>query len=349
MAPTPKTRRHGSPCAKSWDDAWIDKVNETELTFGRTICGAKTPKGTPCTLPPNHENGRCKFHGGFDCTGAQPGNRNAVIHGLYARGLQQCGEHCPMWGHCPVADDELKRIPFDNRPQCPYETTQFQLALTDAEERLTRTNGRDQFDRHIAHQAALLQVMVNRAAAALSVSSFTDITTVKSEKHTSETAKMSAALTAFNRLSAEYRRYLALLENKYAVNRTHQEQRDDIRRRRCDAELTPEAHDNLHRTPIPGKAIAEEHLNAARETIGYLRKYRDERDNLPKKANPAYLERDICQYENKIRNIYIKAFDLYPQLRDAIREDPAHEPDLFPCGEATPAENPESSRSEALP
>ncbi len=72
--------------------------------------------------------------------------------------------------------------------------------------------------------------------------------------HCPPTTKTADALTAFNHLSAEYRRYLALTEIKYTVNQSHQEQVDDARRRRCDASLTPEAQDVLYRAPIPGKA-----------------------------------------------------------------------------------------------
>ncbi|HPO17486.1 MAG TPA: HGGxSTG domain-containing protein, partial [Candidatus Hydrogenedentes bacterium] len=68
----------GSTCSPAWDDAWVQTVNQAESKLGRRICGARTPSGTPCELAPEHKNGRCRFHGGFDLSGAQPGNRNAV-------------------------------------------------------------------------------------------------------------------------------------------------------------------------------------------------------------------------------------------------------------------------------
>ena len=52
----------GSPCSPRWDDGWVAAVNAAEAKANRRICGARTCAGTPCTLEPNHENGRCRFH-----------------------------------------------------------------------------------------------------------------------------------------------------------------------------------------------------------------------------------------------------------------------------------------------
>jgi len=85
-------------------------VNAAEQELGRRICGARTMAGTPCTLEANHENGRCRFHGGFDLTGAPKDNRNAVLHGLYSRRLQVCGSHCPQWTTCPLSGEDVERL-----------------------------------------------------------------------------------------------------------------------------------------------------------------------------------------------------------------------------------------------
>ncbi|MDZ4858763.1 MAG: HGGxSTG domain-containing protein [Candidatus Hydrogenedentes bacterium] len=68
----------GTPYSKLWDYAWIEKVHATEQTLNRRICGARTQAGTVCTLESDHASGRCRFHGGFDLTGAPKVNRNAV-------------------------------------------------------------------------------------------------------------------------------------------------------------------------------------------------------------------------------------------------------------------------------
>jgi hypothetical protein len=37
----------------------------------------------PCQSPAVKGRGRCRFHGGADGIGGQPGNRNALKHGRY--------------------------------------------------------------------------------------------------------------------------------------------------------------------------------------------------------------------------------------------------------------------------
>ena len=119
--PTDKTRRTqlGTPCSPVWDDEHIARVEEAELRLNRRVCGARTMAGTPCTVEANHDNGRCRFHGGFNLTGAQPGNRNAVIHGLYSRAIQVCGEQCPMWKTCPCAGPDIAKLEPRNARDVP--------------------------------------------------------------------------------------------------------------------------------------------------------------------------------------------------------------------------------------
>ena len=169
---TPKPHTSlGTPCSPAWDSDWIATVETREREVGHRICGARTLAGTPCALTSDHKKGRCKYHGGFDLTGAQPGNRNAVIHGLYARGLTRCGEKCPMWVSCPCASDDVAQLPPKERPICPYEKTQYDAAVTDALPRVPKTvcSQPHPLYRHVAHQFALLQVMMTRAGAALAL------------------------------------------------------------------------------------------------------------------------------------------------------------------------------------
>jgi hypothetical protein len=46
-------------------------------------CHARTRHGTPCRQPAVTGRKRCRMHGGADGIGGQPGNRNALKHGLY--------------------------------------------------------------------------------------------------------------------------------------------------------------------------------------------------------------------------------------------------------------------------
>ncbi len=105
-----KTTQKGTPCARSWDDAWVTRVNEFEAHYDRRICGARMMSGKPCTLGSSHPSGRCRFHGGFNLTGAPMDNRNAVMHGLYSRRLQICGTHCARWQSCPLAGPDVLKL-----------------------------------------------------------------------------------------------------------------------------------------------------------------------------------------------------------------------------------------------
>jgi len=155
QAPTPKPQsQRGTPCAKSWDDAWIATVEAAEERLDRRICGARTPAGNPCELRSNHDNGRCRFHGGFPLTGAPQGNRNAVIHGLYSRRLKVCDARCPLWDQCPCAGPDVQATPAPDRPICPYEQTEYNTALTDALARVATKPQPDPLDRHLAHNLA---------------------------------------------------------------------------------------------------------------------------------------------------------------------------------------------------
>jgi hypothetical protein len=48
-------------------------------------CGATTRSGKPCRSPAVGWKKRCRMHGGAPGSGAPPGNKNALKHGLYTR------------------------------------------------------------------------------------------------------------------------------------------------------------------------------------------------------------------------------------------------------------------------
>jgi hypothetical protein len=119
----------GTPRAESWDNPWLDFVAETELRLGRRICGAHAPDGEPCELGSTHPNGRCRFHGGHPRIGGQPGNTNALIHGLYSRRLRQCNNTCPVWNICPFAGPDVTALSERKRPICAYERQAYAIAM----------------------------------------------------------------------------------------------------------------------------------------------------------------------------------------------------------------------------
>jgi hypothetical protein len=260
-------KRHtslGTPCSPAWDSDWIAVVETREREVGHRICGARTLAGTACPLKPNHKNGRCKYHGGFDLTGAQPGNRNAVIHGLYTRGLTRCGEKCPMWESCPCASEDVAQLPATERPICPYEKTQYDAAVTDALPRVPKTvcSQPHPLYRHVAHQYALLQVMMTRAGAALALSADSNPLTTSGEgasgQQKSQLKGGCPHLTAFLRISAEYRRYLKLVEVEERQGLTETDLLEHRRRAGHDVSQEPEHQVELDQTePLVDQFAAE--------------------------------------------------------------------------------------------
>ncbi len=111
-----QTTKLGTPISPRWTRSWAAKVEAVEKQMGRRICGAHSPAWTPCKLSSTHPNGRCRFHGGAEGIGAPNGNWNALIHGLYARRLQRCGMHCPVWQWCPMAGKDVLALDPKERP-----------------------------------------------------------------------------------------------------------------------------------------------------------------------------------------------------------------------------------------
>jgi len=199
----------GTPCSRLWDDAWIEKVHTSEQNLNRRVCGARTQAGTVCTLESDHASGRCRFHGGFELTGAPKGNRNHVVHGLYSRRLLVCGEHCPMWNSCPCAGPDVKAMEPKERPTCPYEQTEYNALVTDGMSLVERRADANPLDKQAVHMLALLQVMMSRAAATLGTHKLTQmIVTVNCQRHDE---RMNPAFAALMRLMWEYRHVRRLL------------------------------------------------------------------------------------------------------------------------------------------
>lgn len=214
--PAPDTTEYGTPHARSWDGTWVEQVEAAEKRLGRRICGGRMLTGRPCQLEPMHDNGRCRFHGGFALTGAPAGNRNAVVHALYSRRLRTCGAECPMWKQCPCAGSDVDNLSPLDRPTCPYEQSEYDAALAEAMEQTGADASPEGKPRHLAHNVALLQVMLSRAALALRNGPLTVSTLSKSRLNSLTSAyeketRVSAQLLGFVRIAAEYRRFAGML------------------------------------------------------------------------------------------------------------------------------------------
>jgi len=231
----PITTALGTPASPKWDADWLAEVDRTETELGHRICGAHTPAWTPCKLTSTHPNGRCRFHGGHPGIGAPDGNRNAWVHGLYSRRLQQCGDHCPLWNHCPMAGKDVLDLTPKERPLCVYEKEEFESLLHDLSESVTsatttsstqstRSNDSDSSalreplpprepDGLIQRNIALFQVMLSRAQAALGIARLTDETTAYTlnTNYRMRSVKPSALVQAQLHIARELRQWLKLL------------------------------------------------------------------------------------------------------------------------------------------
>ncbi len=301
----PRATTRGTPCALSWDDAWVAQIEAREQAADRRICGARSIGGRPCPLPSDHPSGRCRHHGGFPLTGAPADNRNAVIHGLYSRRLLICGTHCPAWQSCPMgggstftleeekgspgsiglrpmenepesaiydagspsthhrpeADatrtarptsygQQLLKLPLSERPLCPFEQAEYNAVVTDLMHR-TMARPENSYGLHLAHQIALITVMVSRAARALALKPFTEKMERTAEDYYMSVEKPSAGLIAFEKLSRELRRWIAMLDQHYGpYNISAQTEREHALRQQCDTNPDPDEQAALDLTGL---------------------------------------------------------------------------------------------------
>lgn len=238
-----RTTTLGSPAAPSWSADWLARVESEEKSLRRRICGAMTQAATPCTLGSNHPSGRCRYHGGVLTVGPPYDNQNARIHGLYARRLQRCGPHCPLWKSCAYAGDDVFHLPEKQRPVCAYERDEYAALVKhyfneeveppvdqfdEEEDRNVETSEavtsrRTAWDSpaqsespepFLLHQLVLLTIMQTRAAAALSEVALTTTVEVDSPNYKMKTAKPAAALEAFIRIAREYRALRVAIDTK---------------------------------------------------------------------------------------------------------------------------------------
>lgn len=279
MADSPDMTRRGTPYSKKWDAAWREKLDALENKLDRPCCGAHAPDGMPCELGSSHKNGRCRFHGGVDDIGAPVGNSNARIHGLYARRLQQCGDHCPMWETCPLAGPDVMKVAAQKRPICAYEKEEFEVLYqldqkSKPNDRILDGYYRD-LDPH-PHQShvvslqenlSIMQIMITRAANAVRAVGATQDLRVTSDNYNLTTHKTSAALQAFQILTREYRCTLNTLHrivDRLNLPRTYHE---------------PKPRDTEERTPPPPPNAKAQRVEGAKN-----RKDKQSNDVIPRRS-----------------------------------------------------------------
>jgi hypothetical protein len=319
-----------------WDDAWVERVEAAELELNRRVCGARTAAGSVCVLESDHACGRCRFHGGFDLTGAPRGNRNAVVHGLYSRRLMVCGEHCPLWKTCPCAGPDVLKMEERERPTCPFEQTEYNALVTDGMSLVERRADANPFDKQAVHMLALLQVMMSRAAAMLGRHKFTQmVVSVNCQKHDE---RMSPAFAALMRLMWEYRHVRRLLpDGDGGAGATPESVAKLMLRMEVDTDLAPESQEELHfpDTPVESAAagIVDRAVHSASEGLSeraldayqVLMKFDPDKDNSRLKRlllayRPTHLKIDREFYEKLLRNTFFPSVDDLIEMGEDIDE-----------------------------
>jgi hypothetical protein len=158
-----------------------------------------------------------------------------MIHGLYSRRLRTCSPECPQWNQCPAAGPDVAQLDPVDRPTCPYEQTEYNAALTDCLAILHNVPRYNGFMRHLAHNMALLQVMLGRAAVSMRGAECVDEPPLSADNVPRPNAprpRPSAKLQAFLRIQSELRRTYQMLvpKEKGSVDASNFEERSRYRR-----------------------------------------------------------------------------------------------------------------------
>jgi hypothetical protein len=177
-----------------------------------------------------------------------------------------------MWAQCPCAQKEIEAMPPPERPTCPYDQTTYNTALSDALAAAQRKPNPSPLDIHYAHNLAMLQVMLNRAAAELSQADLVEHVNASSENYNLQSSKPSAQLTAFTMLSREYRRFASLLEPRTPTDPEPEEILQQEDRRAADTTLDPGRLDDLNPPESRRSVLA---MRCIRKAIEHARQGRD--------------------------------------------------------------------------
>jgi hypothetical protein len=155
---------------------------------------------------------------------------------------------------------QLLKMPLTERPVCPFETTEYNAVVTDVMQR-TQSDAKHGYGLHLAHQIALMTVMVSRAARALTIAPLTEKLVQTGENYHASYERPSAALQAYERLARELRRWIVLIDPAFGAYRVSLEtEREHLRRRQHDTAVDPDSLaklDGFRPTSTPKPQTAE--------------------------------------------------------------------------------------------
>jgi hypothetical protein len=168
-------------------------------------------------------------------------------------------------------------LPAGERPVCPYEQTEYNAFVTDAAAKSDATPDPDPLDLHMVHTLALLQVMMNRAAAALSVNPLTETTLASTGEYRLESVKLNTLLQAFLRIGREYRAFREQFDRNHFARARRPEVSDvtalgglaHASRRCVDTDLEPESQDAALSESAPNVSLADRFMRKATKAASY--------------------------------------------------------------------------------
>ena len=180
------------------------------------------------------------------------------------------------------------------RPQvftCPYEQTEYNAVLTDGLVRV-ETHG-DAFDKHQVHMAALLQIMVSRAATALNRVSLIEISVVESGDCRQQASRIHTYLQAFLRLQREYQRVRKSLDDA-CPRQPRIESTDPARVQESDGKHLPNAGKTIS---VPQEPLVESVLRHEQRTAHDTDLDPDAQEHLHTPESPAHTqaERELAR------------------------------------------------------
>jgi hypothetical protein len=162
-------------------------------------------------------------------------------------------------------------MPPVDRPTCPYEQIEYNSTLTDALGRAATNSDSDPLLLHIAHNTALLQVMMTRASLALRNAPLIDtvLATRDASDHAGayqmQSTKPSAHLQAFMRIAAEYRHFADMLTHPKYTKIPVAEHLNRTTRTLADTDLDPDRQDLLHPDAFAGMNQTQRYISDAIE------------------------------------------------------------------------------------
>jgi hypothetical protein len=161
-----------------------------------------------------------------------------------------------------MVQPDLETVPLSKRPVCPFEEAEYNNALADALDLSCCVDKMNPFRIHIAHNIAILQVMLGRATTEMRNANVVSETRAQSDKYSFSHEQVRPHITAISRIGAELRKYLTFLAKGAPAENTWGFYQD--RRRWLRSTEPGPSPDQFQYVPPDEKKIAEKRAQEAK-------------------------------------------------------------------------------------